>query len=230
MALASSNSTPPSLLLRALSAEARARLLASATRRRFPKGATIFMIGDPGDGMYLIDEGRVEISLTSLNGRRMVLNHMGPGEVLGEIAMLDGGPRSADATAATDAALLSLSRTTVLSFLQAHPDSAIALIGELCAKVRNASDMFDVQAQTEAKVRLARCLLRFGNKWGRPAANGAVRLPTGFNQMDLGEFAGLARENVNRHLRSWATEGVVDLDHGEIVLRDLEALRTISEA
>ncbi|MCB1375837.1 MAG: cyclic nucleotide-binding domain-containing protein, partial [Rhodobacteraceae bacterium] len=96
---------------------AREALLSRGTRRRYGAGEAIFLRGDPGRALYLIEEGRVEVSVTALGGRRSVLAHMGPGEVLGEIAVLDNLDRSADATAAGAVTLVSLPRAEVMSFL-----------------------------------------------------------------------------------------------------------------
>jgi CRP/FNR family transcriptional regulator, cyclic AMP receptor protein len=179
--------------------------------------------------MLLVAEGRIEISITSLSGRKSVLNYMGPGEVLGEIAVLDGGPRSADAVAASDVRGLILHRRDVLAFLQSRPAALFALVTELCAKVRNASEMFATQAQTEAPSRLARALLRLAERWGEQRPGGVLLPSAMFSQTDLGEFSGLARENVNRRLRAWASAGLVQITAEGIVLRDAAALREVAD-
>ncbi len=208
---------------------ARAALLARGTRRRFGPDETIFLRGDPGKALYLIEEGRVEVSVTALGGRRSVLAHMGPGEVLGEIAVLDNLERSADATAAGEVALVSLPRSEVMKFLAQNPEAMIGLIAELCAKARNASEMFENQTQVAARTRLARCLMRIARKWGRPESGGAIRITEPLSQSDLGEFSGLARENVNRHLRAFADGGLLRLEEGGVLIADPGALEEIAE-
>lgn len=142
-----------SLLLGALDPEARRALLDRARQRRFETGAMIFLRGDTGDTLYVIKSGRVEISVTSLGGRKSVLNYMGPGEVFGEVAMFDGGERSADARAVSPVAVLALLRADVVAFLTERPEAIMALVADLCLKVRNASDMFETQSQLTARMR-----------------------------------------------------------------------------
>ena len=218
-----------SLLLSSLSDDDRRTLLSHARRASFQPGQMIFGRSDPGDMLLLIKDGRVEISITSLSGRKSVLNHMGPGEALGEIALLDGGLRSADATAATGVTGLVLHRTDVMAFLQARPHALFALVAELCAKVRNASDMFATQAQTEAQSRLARALIRLAERWGEDTPEGPLLPAERFSQTDLGEFSGISRENVNRRLRSWADAGLIGMDAKGITLKDRAALGEIAE-
>jgi CRP/FNR family transcriptional regulator, cyclic AMP receptor protein len=218
-----------SVLLSSLSAEDGTALLSRAHWVSFDRGQTIFGCDEPGDTMLLVAEGRIEISITSLSGRKSVLNYMGPGEVLGEIAVLDGGPRSADAVAASDVRGLVLHRRDVLAFLQSRPAALFALVTELCAKVRNASEMFATQAQTEAPSRLARALLRLAERWGEQRPGGVLLPSAMFSQTDLGEFSGLARENVNRRLRAWASAGLVQITAEGIVLRDAAALREVAD-
>lgn len=218
-----------SVLLSSLDDVERAALLSHGQRRNFRAGESIFLRGDEGASMLIITDGRVEISITAMNGRKSTLNHMGPGEVLGEVALFDQGTRSADATAATKVEALNLSRRDVSRFLQDHPDATLALIGELCAKVRNASDMFEVQSQVAADTRLARCILRIGEKWGDETEDGEVRISTAFSQTDIGELSGLARENVNRHMKAMIEDGLIRMDGRKMTITDVEGLSDLAE-
>jgi CRP-like cAMP-binding protein len=218
-------------LLASLGPELRVALLALCHRRTVAAGATIYAFGDEGDSLMIVESGRVEISVTSVGGRRSLLNYMGPGEVVGEVAMLDRGTRSADAIAAEPVTGLFLSRQALQGFLARHPEAALGMIAELCGKVRNASDMFDAKSQINAGARLARCILRIAGGWGERQADGSVVLGPAFSQGDLGDFSGLARENVNRYLRGWAADGVVTYDAAArrlTVLRP-EALEALAE-
>ena len=190
---------------------------------------TIFTEGEPGFSLILIETGRVEISNTSLAGRKSVINHMGPGEVLGEIAALDGGERSADAVAATAVTGRALSRENLLAYISERPDFARALIVELCRKVRNASEMFLTQSIIEGEPRLARGLLRLFEKWGSTQSDGRAILEEKFSQQDIGEFSGLARENVNRQIKAWVELGVLRTEGRHLVLVDPDALERLAE-
>ena len=218
-----------SLLLSSLCDADRQALLSQAHSTSFDSGQMIFSCADPGDTLLLIETGRVEISITSLSGRKSVLNHMGPGEALGEIALLDGGLRSADAVAATEVRGLVLNRRDVMAFLHDRPGALFALVAELCGKVRNASEMFATQAQTDAPSRLARALIRLAERWGKETPDGTVLPSDRFSQTDLGEYSGISRENVNRRLRAWAKDGLIAMTPEGIVLVDVAALHGIAD-
>jgi len=225
----SDSKTAQSLLMAALGPDEQARLLELGRPVSYAPRETIFGFGEPGETMIYIEAGRVEISITSQAGRKSVLNHMGAGEVLGEIALLDGGTRSADATATDPVKGRIFHRRAVMDFMRARPEAMLGLITELCAKIRNASDMFEVQSQIEAPARLARCLLRLSAKWGTEQADGSVALHSGFSQTDLGDFAGLTRESVNRHLKKWGDAGVIAIEGGVISVIDTEALSDLAQ-
>jgi CRP-like cAMP-binding protein len=143
--------------------------------------------------------------------------------VLGELAVLDGGARSADATAASpEVHLIAISRAQVFAILEGSSGVATALIRELCARVRNASDMFEVKSEKSARIRLARTLLQLAAKWGR--GDGMETLIPNFSQSELGDFAGLARENVNRQLKAWEDESLIRRDADGITLLDTDAI------
>lgn len=220
----------PSPFLSALAADKRAKLLSTGARRHYATGQRIYGRGDPATSLFVIETGRVEVSVSGPDGRAAVLNHMGPGEVLGEIALIDEGPRSADAIAATDVTGILLDKAQFKLFLQDDPAAAYGMIAELCSKVRNASDMFETQSRLQGSVRLARCLVRMARKWGRTSKEG-IRIGADVNQTDLGDFAGLSRESVNRIFRGWITEGHVAIDPGDKALRilDLETLERLAE-
>lgn len=221
-----SSSEERSILLRALPSQDWDALLELGRPVTYAKGRTIFLQGSMGQEMYLILEGRVEISVMSADGAKAVLNQMGPGEILGEIALLDGGPRSADAMAASDVvSLIAIERQAVLRVLRNSPDMVFGVIEELCRRVRNASDMFGVKSEKRARLRLARTLLRLSAKWGEHVdTHHEGRLLRGFSQSELGDFAGLARENVNRYLKAFEDEGLIVRQEIGIVLLDLEAI------
>ena len=207
----------------------RDHLLKQGQPTRYKKGQTIFSRGDEGDWILVIQQGIVEISIVSLGGRRSILNLMEKNEVLGEIALLDRHERSADAVAKTEVSGIVLHRNHLVDYLKNNPDACFGVIETLCSRVRNASNMFETLALTSAGARLARCLLRFSEKWGVPDTNGAVRIEHTISQSDLGEFSGIARENVNRYIKSWSNEGLLNFSRGEITLLDTQRLREIAE-
>ncbi len=222
-------SHPNSLIFDALPPAQRELLLARGHARQFDAGETIFCRYDEGSWLMLIQEGIVEISIVMMNGRKSVLNHMESGEILGEIALLDQAGRSADAIALTPVQGLVIHRQHVLEVLDSNKDALYLIIQTLCSRVRNASEMFENQSHHSAASRLARCLLRLAKKWGEQLESGQLHIRYGFTQADLGEIAGLARENVNRHLQNWMRDDLILFNKGDITILDLDALSEIAE-
>lgn len=196
------------------------------TAVRHPSGRILFEKGDPGDSLMIVLDGRVKISSLSAEGREIVLNFIDPGQVLGEIALLDGKPRTAGATTLEPTELFVLKRQAVLGFLEAQPLVAIRLIGVLCQKLRRTTQMLEDKLLLNMAPRVARGLLRLAAEHGRRTAEG-VLIDMKLSQSDLGAYVGLSRENVNRQLSAWRDGGIVDLRGGRVMIRapkDLEAL------
>jgi CRP/FNR family transcriptional regulator, cyclic AMP receptor protein len=196
------------------------------TTVRYPSGRTLFERGDPGDSLMVVLDGRVKISSLSAEGREVVLNFIDPGQVLGEIALLDGKPRTAGATTLEPTELFVLKRQAVLGFLEEQPLVAIRLIGVLCQKLRRTTQMLEDKLLLNMAPRVARGLLRLAAEHGRRTAEG-VLIDMKLSQSDLGAYVGLSRENVNRQLSAWRDGGIVDLRGGRVLIRapkDLEAL------
>lgn len=197
--------------------------------RRYNKDETIYSVGMGGSSAFFIETGKVEVSVTNMSGSRTLLSLMGPGEILGDIAMLDGGPRSADATAATETSGRVLTRTVFLEILEKDTALAMAIIELLCGKLRTLTDIYADQRATDASRRLSRSILRLFDKWGKPGSEGVELLDADLSQSDLGDFAGLARENVNRHMRRWTETGILSLDADGMRLLDRVALERIAD-
>lgn len=195
---------------------------------RYPARRTFFTEGAEDSAMLIIETGRVEISRVSADGRRAILAQLGPGAVVGEMAALDGHPRSTDATAAVEVAGRLLDRARLLHFLESRPGTAIAVIGALCARLRRTDDVVLDRSTPEAGPRLARCLARLFADWGKFGAAHEIRMEAGLSQTDLGDMCGLTRETVNRHLRRWEAEGILRRDGGAFVLLDPAGLSGIA--
>lgn len=204
------------------------RLVAYGQTVHYPAGKTIFQKGDPGDSLMIVVDGRVKISTMSAEGKEAVLNFIGPCQSFGEIAILDGKPRSADATTVAPTELFMLRRGEVMAFIEKHPDIALRIIGMLCAKLRRATELLEDHLTVDMETRLARTLLRFAREYGRTCPEG-VRIDLKLSQRELGGIVGLARENVNRQLSEWRARGLVRVDHGRIVLCRPAELETIAE-
>jgi CRP-like cAMP-binding protein len=192
-----------------------------------PSGRMIFQKGDPGDCLMIVVSGRIRIGTVGLDGREVMLNLVETGEVFGEIGVLDGKHRSADAAALSDCELFVLDRARVMEFLEGHPHTAIRLIGILCERLRHSTELIEDTMLLGMEQRVAKTLLRIGRRYGIEK-HGIVRIENGLSQRDLGSFAGLARENVNRQMRSFKERGLIEVDHGVIILKNVKALQAIA--
>ncbi|MCB2054351.1 MAG: Crp/Fnr family transcriptional regulator [Geminicoccaceae bacterium] len=193
----------------------------------YPTGKTVFQRGDPGDSLMIVLSGRVKISNLSIDGKEAVLNFIEPGQCFGEVAMLDGKMRSADATSLQPTELFLLKKNEMLSFIESHPDVAWRIIGVLCAKLRRTTEMVEDSVLLTMEPRIARGVLRLARDYGRKEGE-HVRIELRLSQRELGGYVGLARENINRQLSAWRMAGIIALEHGSIVICDHKALNRIA--
>jgi CRP-like cAMP-binding protein len=203
------------------------RLIAYGVTARFAGQQTIFHRGDDGDSMMVALTGRVKISNYSAEGKEAVLNFIEPGQVFGEIALLDGRPRTADATAMEPTELFVMRRRELLPFLQAHPQVAIRLIEILCAKLRHTTEMVEDMMFLNLGPRIARALLRLAEEHGCKRGS-SIRLDMKLRQRELAGYVGLSREITNRQLMAWREEGLIAVDGGHITILDEAGLRRVS--
>ena len=205
------------------------RVVAMASEHRFTNGKVIFQKGDPGTSLMAVLSGRVRISAYSEDGKEVILNLIDPGQMFGEIALLDGKARTADATAMGPTTLLVLDRREFIPFLERNPKIAIRLLEILCERVRRTSEMIESVAFLTFGARLARLLLRLAESYGEAAGPG-VRINLKLSQTDLGNLIASTRESVNRQLKAWSEEGVLALERGRITLLDRAALELLAVA
>lgn len=128
-------------LFQSLDPAERATLAAAMTRVSYPKGEVLFRTGDPGDALYVVRSGKVELSVRDHSGDRIVLDHCGPGGLFGELSMFDGGARTANAEAVDTSELLLLDRKDFLDFLREHPDAALHLLAMVAGRLRRTDQL-----------------------------------------------------------------------------------------
>lgn len=204
-------------------------LLDTAQSVVFAARKQVFAQGDDSDCLYIILSGRVKISSFSDGGKETVLAFMGENEVLGEMGVFDGGPRSASASALQETRALRLYRRDVLDFLERNHGVALQVISALCLRLRHTNFLLEDIATLPAGPRLARALLRLGQHYGHTDEEGALHIDMKLSQGNLGAHAGLMRENVNRQLKMWEAEGLVRQEGGVIKLIEPEKLAHIGE-
>ena len=210
-----------------LGPEALERVVAMAGERRFASGRVIFRKGDPGTSLMAVLSGRVRISVYSEDGKEVILNLIDAGQMFGEIALLDGKERTAEATAMGLTTLAVLDRREFIPFLERNPKIAIRLLEVLCERVRRTSELVESVAFLDFGARLARLLLRLAETYGEAVGQG-VRLDLKLSQTDLGSLIASTRESVNRQLNAWSADGVLALERGQITILDRAALEALA--
>ena len=217
-----------SQFFRAMRVEDLDEIIGFATERRFPRGTVIFGKGDPGTSMMAVLVGRVRASNVSADGKEVTLNVIGPGEVFGEFALLDGKPRSAAVTALEDTTVLVVERRNFLPFLLRNEMMVERLLVVLCDRLRRTSASLEEIALFELPVRLARLLLKLAADYGRPVPDGGgTRIDMKLSQRDLSTLVASSRESVNKLLRVWREDGAIDLIDGHIVLKRPQTLHAL---
>jgi CRP/FNR family transcriptional regulator, cyclic AMP receptor protein len=222
--------TPTELLSRhpifgQLPQKAIGQFAAYAARRRVVRGTTIFSKGDPGDSLIAVLDGCVRISVPTANGHEVVLSIVQPGEIFGEMGLLDGQPRSADATAVYDSELMVIDRRDFVPFMRREPDVPIQLNAILCGRLRRTNEQVEDAMFVSLAVRLAKALLRFA----QIDAESIRPVDVPITQQELSEMIGFSRENTNKQLRAWEKRQWVKLTRGKIRIVDPGGLLRLSE-
>ena len=214
-----------SVLFRELPERATDELVDQLRSRSFSAGELIVRRNDPGQTMMIVRQGRVKITALSSKGAEVILAVVGPGGVFGEMALLDGSPRSADVQALVDTDVLTLSRSAFLTCLEHYPAVAVQLMGLLCLRLRNTNSLVEETVFLDLSARLFRRIEALAEQYGQSDDNGGVRIDHGLSQQELGDSIGASRESVNKQLRAWKARGLIDTARRVLVVDDLEALR-----
>jgi CRP/FNR family transcriptional regulator, cyclic AMP receptor protein len=197
-----------------LEPEALDQLCRYAKHATLKRGATIFSKGDPGTSLIAVVSGTVKISISSAEGRSAILNLIGAGEIFGEVALLDGLVRTADATANTNCEIFVIDRRDFIPFVRSQPALAMKLIELLCTRLRWTSDQVEEVILQNLPGRLASALLRLTEKHKLAPGGRAIAI----TQQEISEMVGMTRESINKQLRVWAARNWVRLEHGAIVV------------
>jgi CRP/FNR family transcriptional regulator, cyclic AMP receptor protein len=193
-------------------------------RRRYVRDQVIFAEDDPGTSLCIVEEGMVKVVRSSPDGREVVLNTFGPGDVFGELALLDGAPRSADAVAEGPCRLLLLARDDFFRFLEAHPRVALQLLVILTRKLRHTTNQVQDLVFFDVPARLARALLELAEPGEGPGGDG--KAPTArVTQAGLAARIGTTRESVNKWLAHFESQGIIRHERGRVTILRPQALR-----
>ena len=210
-------------LFAALDDEAAAALLASMSRVDLPRGEALFAEGDAGDRLFVITAGKIKLGRTSADGRENLLTVLGPGEMFGELSLFDPGPRTATATAVSDAELVGLGHADLQEFLTGRPEVARHLLQSLARRLRRTNDSLADLVFSDVPGRVAKALLDLSRRFGRQTDAG-VLVAHDLTQEELAQLVGASRETVNKALADFASRGWIRLEARAVVLLDVDRL------
>jgi len=213
-------------LFESLDPEDRARLLAVSSVRRVPARKRLFRKGEPGRELFVLLRGRAKAASESKD-RGTVFDFFEPGEVVGEIALLDGGPRTATVTTVSTCDFLVLGRDELLALLEREPRVAIRMLAACATRLRHTSELVEDAVFLGLPARLAKRLLQLAQEYGAETGAG-VRINLKLSQRELGELVGAARESVNRQLGHWEDDGVLRVEGGYVTLLRPQVLTSLA--
>jgi CRP-like cAMP-binding protein len=197
------------------------RLLARP--RRCQPRETVVRQGDDSGDLYAVLAGRLKASAANAEGDEMVLSILGPGDVFGEIALLDQQPRSATVSALEPCDLLVIERRALRELLLRVPALSLSLMRVMAKRLRELTEHAQDVSLLGVSARLARTLLALARRFGERRAD-RLEVALKLSQQELGEMVGATREMVNRCMRSWTDAGAIELSGSNLVILDEEAL------
>lgn len=199
------------------------RIAQVAIPRSFPKGARVFHEGDTSDACYVIRSGEVRVTREHPDGRAIALATLGPGELVGELAMIDGGSRSASVEALTDVELLAVSAADMRSLLERNAQMTAKLVVALTKRLRETNERISRQSFQTVPSRVAGVLSQLVSE--ENAEQGRDGVTIRMNQADLAQLAGTSRESVSRFLAVLERAGVVRVGRGRVTVLEPQRLR-----
>jgi len=210
-------------LFSALNDEEAASLRASMTQVKVSKGHTLFKEGDEGDRLYVVLEGKLKLGTTSIDGRENLLSILGPGEMFGELSLFDPEPRTATATAVTDAKLLALAHDQVIGLVTRHPQASLELLRRLAQRLRKSNEILADLVFADVPGRVAKAIIDLGARFGQQKDDG-LHVNHDLTQEELAQLVGASRETVNKALADFASRGWVRLEPRAVVVLDYERI------
>jgi CRP-like cAMP-binding protein len=211
-------------LFRDLDPEALGLLAERAVSRTYRKSERVFHQGDPGDAMYVVVEGLVKVVVVAESGDEMVLVTLGPAQSFGELALIDGRPRSAGAEAVEATTLLVITRSSLWDAFEQHPDIAEKMLKSLGSVIRRLTEQTADLVFLDLHGRVAKLLVGFAQEQGKQDEEG-ILLDLHLTQRELAAMVGGSRQSVNQILHAFADRGYLELRGRTVVLKDMGRLR-----
>jgi len=206
-------------IFQGLSADLLANVTALCENREYQRGESVFTEGQPGTRLYGVIAGRLIITTTSADGQELNLNVAEAGEILGEIAFLDGGLRTASGRAAEPTTCFAIERAPFFKLLERSPELSTHLLQLVCKRVRWMTSLVADSAFRSVPQRMATRLSHLARP-DRTGGGAEVKI----SQAELAQFLGITRQVVNQYLQIWQRAGLVELKRGTIRIRDMHAL------
>ncbi len=214
-------------LFEGLADEELSMIAALMTEKAFAKNALLFWEGDPGEGLFIIRQGRVKLSKSSVDGREQILHLLKEGDVFAEVVLFDQGVYPATAEAVEETRVWLLRNEDMEGLLQRHPKLAVKLLRLMARRLRQAQLLIRDLALHDTCGRLAGLLLRFARREGEKTGKGVV-LDLDLTRQELASMIGTSRETVARILSRFQKEGLLELDKQKIIIRDEQKLRDLT--
>jgi CRP/FNR family transcriptional regulator, cyclic AMP receptor protein len=201
-----------------------AALAAQATRVDYPAGSFLMRQGEPANHVLVLTAGEVAIVSPVRGGGELVHTIVRAGQLIGELALLNDGRRTAGARATSPTTAWAIGRDPFWGFLEAHPPASSALLRQVAARLADREALIDDLLSLDVKSRLAKVLLGLASDHGRPQPDGSVKISLRLTHRDLAGMVGASRENVSRALGAFRKRGFIDYGSDSIHLRNPEAL------
>jgi len=199
-------------------------LLDHAISKHLTTDEVLFLAGDPGDGFYRLDEGLLKVSIASATGAERILAILGPGAIVGDLAIIDGLPRSASVSALRDCKMRFVSRKAFETFAGKEPEIYLYLAKVLATRLRLTDQIVAAGSFLPLKGRVARALLDLASAFGKNVGGSRVVIRQKVSQGDVASMAGIARENVSRILNDWMRAKIITRLSGYYCLEDPKKL------
>ena len=199
-----------------------------AQKRRHEGRRVIVRQGDADGDLYAVLRGHLKVTACDRHGHQIVMSLMQAGDVFGEIAFLDGGARSATVTSLDSCELLVIRRADFLLLLRRVPTISMALLNVMAKRIRRLSESAQDSAFLDVKSRLAKRLVDLADQFGTPLGSGQVALKVRLSQQELGDMVQATRESVNKCLREWAKEGIIQQNGRQLVIEDRQRLGALA--
>lgn len=203
--------------------EARA-LRRQMTEVKLSRSEHLFVEGDDGDSLYVVLDGKMKLTRAAVDGRENLLSVLGPGEMFGELSLFDPRPRTATASAVTDATLASLKHEALRPWLKERPEVSLHMLRALARRLRRANDVTADLVFTDVPGRVAKNLLDLADRFGTQEPDG-LHVHHDLTQEELAQLVGASRETVNKALADFAARGWLQISARSVLILDVERLR-----